>query len=31
VRPNEVVLVDDRFKNFTGMDSAPYLNALKDW
>jgi len=31
VRPNEVAFVDDRFKNFTGMDSAPYLNALKDW
>ena len=31
VRPNEVAFIDDRFKNFTGMDSAPYLNALKDW
>ena len=31
VRPNEVAFVDDRFRNFTGMDSAPYLNALKDW
>ncbi len=31
VRPNEVAFVDDRFKNFTGMDSAPYLSALKDW
>ncbi len=31
VRPNEVAFVDDRFKNFTGMDSAPYMNALKDW
>jgi hypothetical protein len=31
VRPNEVAFVDDRFKNFTGMDSEPYLNALKDW
>ena len=31
VRPNEVAFVDDRFKNFTGLDSAPYLNALKDW
>ena len=31
VRPNEVAFADDRFKNFTGMDSAPYLNALKDW
>jgi tetratricopeptide (TPR) repeat protein len=31
VRPNEVAFVDDRFKTFTGMDAAPYLNALKDW
>jgi tetratricopeptide (TPR) repeat protein len=31
VRPNEVAFVDDRFKNFTGLDSVPYLNALKDW
>jgi tetratricopeptide (TPR) repeat protein len=31
VRPNEVAFVDDRFKNFTGLDSEPYLNALKDW
>jgi tetratricopeptide (TPR) repeat protein len=31
VRPNEVAFVDDRFKNFTGLDSAPYLNALKGW
>jgi hypothetical protein len=31
VRPNEVAFVDDRFQPFTGMDSAPYLNALKDW
>lgn len=31
VRPNEVAFVDDRFKNFSGLDSTPYLNALKDW
>lgn len=31
VRPNEVAFVDDRFKNFSGLDSAPYLNALRDW
>lgn len=31
VRPNEVAFVDDRFKVFTGLDAAPYLNALKDW
>jgi hypothetical protein len=31
VRPNEVAFVDDRFKIFTGLDSEPYLAALKDW
>lgn len=31
VRPNEVAFVDNRFKNFSGLDSAPYLNALRDW
>lgn len=31
VRPNEVAFVDDRFKNFSGLDSAPYLNALRNW
>ena len=31
VRPNEVAFVDDRFKNFSGLNSAPYLNALADW
>jgi len=31
VRPNEVAFVDDRFKNFSGLDSAPYLSALRDW
>ena len=31
VRPNEVAFVDDRFKNFTSLDAAPYLDALKDW
>jgi hypothetical protein len=31
VRPNEVAFVDDRFKNFSGLDSAPYLTALQDW
>jgi len=31
VRPNEVAFIDDRFRNFTGLDSAPYLSALKDW
>jgi len=31
VRPSEVAFVDDRFKTFTGLDSTPYLAALKDW
>ena len=31
VRPNEVAFVDDRFKNFTGLHSTPYLEELKDW
>ena len=31
VRPNEVAFVDDRFKDFSGLDSAPYLSALADW
>jgi tetratricopeptide (TPR) repeat protein len=31
VRPNEVAFVDDRFKTFTGLDSEPYLTALRDW
>jgi tetratricopeptide (TPR) repeat protein len=30
-RPNEVAFVDDRFKTFTGLDSEPYLSALRDW
>ena len=30
VRPNEVAFVDDRFKSFTGMDSAPYVDAIRD-
>lgn len=31
VRPGEVAFIDDRFKQFTGLDSAAYINALKDW
>jgi len=31
VRPNEVALRRRRFKTFTGLDSEPYLTALKDW
>jgi len=28
VRPNEVAFIDDRFKSFTNMDSAPYVDAI---
>jgi tetratricopeptide (TPR) repeat protein len=31
VRPNEVAFIDDRFKPFTGLDAAPYIDALRDW
>ena len=31
VRSNEVAFIDDRFKQFTGMESAPYINAIRDW
>jgi tetratricopeptide (TPR) repeat protein len=31
VRPNEVAFVDDRFKSFTNMESAPYIEAIRDW
>jgi len=31
VRPNEVAFIDDRFKSFTNMDSAPYVEAIRDW
>jgi hypothetical protein len=31
VRPNEVGFVDDRFKSFSHMDAAPYLDAIRDW
>ena len=31
VRPNEVAFIDDRFKSFTKMDSAPYIDAIRDW
>jgi tetratricopeptide (TPR) repeat protein len=31
VRPNEVAFIDDRFKQFTKMDSAPYIDAIRDW
>jgi len=31
VRPGEVAFADDRFREFSGHDSAPYLDALRDW
>jgi hypothetical protein len=31
VRPNEVAFIDDRFKQFTGMESAPFIDAIRDW
>ena len=31
VRQNEVAFIDDRFKSFTKMDSAPYIDAIRDW
>jgi tetratricopeptide (TPR) repeat protein len=31
VRANEVAFTDERFKQFTGLDPAPYLNAVRDW
>ncbi len=31
VRPNEVAFIDDRFKSFTNMETAPYIDAIRDW
>jgi hypothetical protein len=31
VRPNEVAFIDDRFKSFTHLDSASYVDAIRDW
>lgn len=31
VRPNEVAFIDDRFKSFTNMESAKYIDAIRDW
>src|SRR6266550_6287723 len=31
VRPSEVAFIDDRFKSFTNMDSAPYIDAIRNW
>src|SRR5215510_7391831 len=30
-RSNEVAFIDDRFKSFTNMESAPYIAAIRDW
>ena len=31
VRPNEVAFVDDRYKLFSRVEAAPYLDAIRDW
>src|SRR5260370_19853952 len=31
VRPNEVAFIDHRFKSFTNMESAPYIDSIRDW
>ena len=31
VRPNEVAFVDDRYKAFSGIEAAPYIDAIRDW
>ena len=31
VRPNETAYVDDRLKYIHGLESAPYITALRDW
>jgi hypothetical protein len=31
VRPNETAYVDDRLKHIHGLESAPYVAALRDW
>jgi tetratricopeptide (TPR) repeat protein len=31
VRPPEVAYADDRFKSFHGIESAPYVAAIRDW
>jgi hypothetical protein len=31
VRPNEVAFIDDRFKSFSGLYAAPYIDAVRDW
>ncbi len=31
VRPNETAFIDNRFKNFHGLDAAAYLDGIRDW
>lgn len=31
VRPNETAFIDNRFATFSGIDAAPYLNAIRNW
>jgi hypothetical protein len=31
VRPGEVAFIDDRYKAFSHLESAPYVNAIRDW
>src|SRR5262249_50663942 len=31
VRPNETAYVDNRLKRIHGLESAPYIAALRDW
>lgn len=31
VRPGEVAFIDDRYKSFSHLESAPYVNAIRDW
>lgn len=31
VRPNEVAFATDTFRGITGVQSSPYLDALRDW
>ncbi len=31
VRPGEVAFIDDRYKSFSHLESATYVNAIRDW
>jgi hypothetical protein len=31
VRPGEVAFIDDRYKSFSHLESAPYVNVIRDW